>query len=111
MDLSMILQGLEGVAGPQMAQMGARVGLSPDQVTAIVNHIGGQASAGQTDPGMAVQQTAEHTGIDPSMIGGLLSQLTGGGAMGGIMGMATSMLDKNHDGSVIDDVMGMFNKR
>jgi hypothetical protein len=114
-DLSMILQGLEGVAGPQMAEMGAKVGLTPEQVTAIVNHIGGQATAGETNPGVAVAQAAEHTGIDPSMIGGLLSCLTGGaaagGAMGGIMGMATQMLDKNHDGSVIDDVMGMFHKK
>ena len=115
MDLSTILQGLEGVAGPQMAEMGAKVGLTPDQVTAIVNHIGGQASAGQTDPNVAVASAAQHTGIDPGMIGGLLSGLAGGagagGAMGGIMGMATQMLDKNHDGSVIDDVMGMFTKK
>ncbi len=115
MDLSMILEGLEGVAGPQMAQIGAKVGLTPDQVTAIVNHMGGQATAGETDPGTAVAQAAEHTGIDAGMIGGLLTQLAGGagagGAMGGLMGMATSMLDKNHDGSVIDDVMGMFTKK
>ncbi len=110
MDLSMIVQGLEGVAGPQIAEMGAKVGLSHEQTTAILNHIGGQVTAGETNSSTAVTEAAQHTGIDAGMIGGLLSGLAGAGGAGGIMGMATQMLDKNHDGSIIDDVMGMFKK-
>ncbi len=45
-------------------------------------------------------------------LGGLLGGLLGGGQKsGGIMGMVTGMLDKDGDGSVIDDVMGMFGKK
>ena len=101
------MQGLSGLAGPQAAQLGAKVGLSPEQVTEVLGHLGGQASAGVTDPHEAAQATAAHTGIDPAMIQGVLGALMAGGGAGGLM----NMLDRNHDGSVIDDVMGMFGKR
>jgi len=50
------------------------------------------------------------------MLGGVLGKLTGGGApgAGGTTGGAAAtllgMLDRNKDGSVMDDIMGMVGK-
>lgn len=49
------------------------------------------------------------------LIGGLAGSLGGGGQAqsqggGGLIGMVTGFLDKNNDGNVIDDIMGMFKK-
>ena len=97
------MQGLSGLAGPQAAQLGAKIGLSPEQVSQVLGHLGGQASAGITDPHAAARATAAHTGIDPAMIQGVIGALTASGGAGGLV----NMLDRNHDGSVVDDVMGM----
>lgn len=46
-------------------------------------------------------------------LGDLLGGLLGGGKQkseGGIMGVVTGMLDKNKDGNVFDDLIGMFGK-
>lgn len=53
----------------------------------------------------------------PSGLGDLIGGLAGGlsgnnsNAGGGLIGMVSSFLDKNKDGNVIDDIIGMFSKR
>lgn len=48
------------------------------------------------------------------LIGGLAGSMGGGNNTsqgGGLIGMVTGFLDKDKDGSVIDDIMGMFGKK
>lgn len=48
------------------------------------------------------------------LIGGLAGSVGGGNTTsqgGGLIGMVTGFLDKDKDGSVIDDIMGMFGKK
>lgn len=48
------------------------------------------------------------------LIGGLAKGFGGGNtssAQGGLIGMVTGFLDKNNDGNVVDDLMGMFRKK
>jgi len=48
------------------------------------------------------------------LIGGLAGSMGGGNTTaqgGGLIGMVTGFLDKDKDGSVIDDIMGMFGKK
>jgi len=52
-------------------------------------------------------------------VGGALGGLLGGGAQtandsagaGGALGSIANMLDLDHDGNPLDDIMGMFGKR
>lgn len=60
----------------------------------------------------------QQQGVDAGGLGGLIGGLLGGqsaAAAGGIEGMATSMLDRDHDGSALDDIASMafnyFNKK
>lgn len=56
----------------------------------------------------------KETNTDQGGLGGLLGGLLGGGGSkssgGGIMDMVTGMLDKDKDGSPLDDIMDMFKK-
>ena len=52
----------------------------------------------------------QQQGVDSGGLGGLIGGLLGGqsaAAAGGIEGMATSMLDRDHDGSMMDDIASM----
>ena len=52
----------------------------------------------------------QQQGVDSGGLGGLIGGLLGGqsaAAAGGIEGMATSMLDRDHDGSALDDIASM----
>lgn len=61
----------------------------------------------------ALGRSARERGVDP---GGLASMLGGEReraaqqAPGGLRGMLSSFLDKDHDGSVVDDIGGMISK-
>jgi|GEM_PF-4262107 len=85
MDLGSLMSGLEGLAGPHAAEIGSHLGLSPAQVGEVLGHLGGKATAGQTDPHVAAQNTAQATGIDPAIVGQLVSALQNGGGLGGII--------------------------
>lgn len=56
----------------------------------------------------------KETNTDQGGLGGLLGGLLGGGSTkssgGGIMDMVSGMLDKDKDGSPLDDIMDMFKK-
>lgn len=108
MDLGSLMSGFEGLAGSHAAEIGQHLGMSGDQVTQIMGHLGGQAQAGVTDPHAAAANTAQATGIDPSMVQGVLGALMHGGGVGGlvqtvennpgmlsgIMGMARGMMGR-----------------
>ena len=52
----------------------------------------------------------QQQGVDSGGLGGLIGGLLGGqsaAAAGGIEGMATSMLDRDGDGSYVDDIASM----
>ena len=59
----------------------------------------------------ALGQQKKENNLDAQGIGNLTSNLAANFAgEGGIMSMVTNMLDKNKDGNVMDDVMGMVGK-
>ncbi len=108
MDFGSLMSGFESLAGPHAAEIGSHLGMSGDQVTQIMGHLGGQAQAGVTDPHAAAANTAAETGIAPSMVQGVLGALMHGGGIGGlvntvqnnpgmlagIMGMAKGMMGR-----------------
>ena len=49
-------------------------------------------------------------GATAGLPGGLGANLGAGGAGGGLLDMLTPMLDRDRDGSVVDDVTGMLGK-
>ncbi|MBP6823530.1 MAG: DUF937 domain-containing protein [Acidobacteria bacterium] len=58
----------------------------------------------------AIGRSRQSSGVGTSDLGGLLAgaaQSMGGGNSG-LMGMLGGMLDRNHDGSAVDDVVGMI---
>ncbi len=96
-----MLDGLLGQIGGvgQIAELASKVGLSEEQVKA------GMAALGQAhaEPGDTVQAAAASTGLGADKLEGLL------GAIGGesVLSKASSFLDKDGDGSVMDDVADM----
>lgn len=85
MNLGSLMSGLEGLAAPHAAEIGSHLGLSAEQVTEVMGHLGGQASAGQTDPHVAAATTAQATGIDPALVQGVIGALTHGGGVSGLV--------------------------
>jgi hypothetical protein len=51
------------------------------------------------------QKQEQNVGADG--LGGLIGGILGGGQSGGIGGLASSVLDRDHDGSAIDDIASM----
>lgn len=85
MDFASMMSGLEGLAAPHAAEIGSHLGMSAEQVTEVMGHLGGQASAGVTDPHAAAATTAQATGIDPAMIQNVIGALTHGGGIDGLV--------------------------
>ncbi len=83
----------------KVAELASKVGLSEDQVQMGMSALG----KAHSEPGDTVASAAAATGIGQEKLQGLL------GAIGGenILSKATSFLDKDGDGSVMDDVADM----
>jgi hypothetical protein len=96
-----MLDGLLGQIGgaDQLAQLASKVGLSEDQVKMGMSALG----KAHPEPGDTVQSAAASTGLPTDKLQGLL------GAIGGesTLNKYASFLDKDGDGSVMDDVMDM----
>lgn len=92
-----------------LLQMAQQMGITPEQATSVLGHLNNAAASGTTDLGQLAGHAAGQSGVDAGLVGQLLQGMMGGqgGQMGGMMGMAAQMLDQNHDGSIIDDVLGM----
>ncbi len=105
--MSMIdgLLGQIGGAG-KVAELATQFGLSEEQVTGAMSALG-QASA---QPGDTVADAAQATGLPTEKVQGLLGAVGGEG----VFGQLTGFLDKDGDGSIMDDVTdmakGLFNK-
>jgi hypothetical protein len=95
------LQAIESVA--------AQFGINPQTAIDAITHMGNAASSGQAEtPDQAVEHASRETGVDAGTLAQLVQSLaSGGGQGGGVMGMVEGMLDKNKDGSVLDDLAGM----
>lgn len=57
--------------------------------------------------GQAKQQNGLDAGGLTSLLGGLVSQQSGATASNPMLGLVSQFLDKDHDGSIMDDVAGM----
>jgi len=118
-----------------LGAIGAKFGLTPDQVHAAAGQLLPQIADPNVDNGEATAQVAANTGIDVSALSGLVPALVAaasggnvgnqGGILGslvaglggaaerqpGILGTISGMLDRDGDGNPINDVIGMFGKK
>lgn len=117
MDLGALMGMLGGGASGQsggldptrIGQLAQQFGLPPELATQALQHMASAAQTGQAQtPDQAVEHASRETGLDVGSLAQMLQQLVGGQAggaqAGGFMGMATQMLDRDKDGSVIDDL-------
>jgi hypothetical protein len=129
MDLSAIVQQLQGAGG--LGALAEKLGLSPDQTHQVAASAAQHVDAGTSDAAELAQKVAQSTGLDagaitsmlPGLLGGLQSHAGGLGeaaqnAINGLVGNNSMLkgllagLDKDKDGSVVDDavdlVKGLF---
>ncbi|QMW24140.1 hypothetical protein [Sandaracinobacteroides saxicola] len=106
MDLTSILGQLGGATAlqAQAMKLAQDHGVSPEIVSQLLSHLGGQASAGVSDPSALAQSGAAATGLDASAVMAMVQSLMANS--GGL----TAMLDADKDGSIVDDVIGMAGK-
>ena len=103
-----------------IAGMAERLGLDPSLVEKAVSGL----AAAHAQPGDTVDAAAEKTGIESGVLGAVLQQLGGPGALGSISEALANhpqaaglfkMLDRDGDGSPVNDILGMasglFGKR
>jgi hypothetical protein len=123
---------LAQTSGLDLAALGTRFGLTPEQVETAARALLPQIADPAVDNGEAVATVAAGTGIaQPSLqalvpallqqaqnagaAGGafqsILGGLQGGTAQGGGLGGLIGALDRDGDGNPIDDVLGMFGRR
>lgn len=109
-----------------LAALGARVGLSPEQVSAASRELLPQIADPQVDNATATAQVADGQGVGRSqleaLVPQLLQQLQGAGVSGGALqsvlnglggqgsslGGLTAALDRDGDGNPINDVVNML---
>ena len=105
---------LQQVAGSPdtVADIAAKVGIDPALAEKAVAALG-QAHA---QPGDTVEAAAGKTGIDAGMLGQIVQQIGGEGALGDIasklggnpqLAGVLGMLDRDGDGNPLDDIAGM----
>ncbi|MDE2403282.1 MAG: hypothetical protein KGM17_01015 [Sphingomonadales bacterium] len=95
-----------------IAGIAAKVGIDPALAQQAVTALAGA----QPQPGDTVATAAAQTGIDSGVMGQIAAQLGGESGLGQLNQMLQAhpqaagllnMLDRNGDGSPIDDVLGM----
>lgn len=125
---------IQQAQGLDLDEIGAKVGLTPDQVATAARSLLPQIADPAVDNGEAAEAVASGTGIPrPSLealvpvllqqaqnagaSGGafesILTGLRGGGQQGGeqqggVLGSIAGALDRDGDGNPLDDVLGMF---
>ena len=123
MDLSSIVQQIQGAGG--LGALAEKLGISHDQAAQVASATAAHVDAGATDASDLAQKVAGSTGLDlsqvQSMLPGLLTGLQdhasglGGAAQSAITGLIgnnsmlqglVGSLDKNGDGSVVDEAVG-----
>jgi len=108
------MSGIFDGLGGNLEQIGARFGISPEQITAVTETLGARLQGGG-DQAQALAQTAGEHGISVESLQGIVAALGGTGVLeklgidlnGDILGQVTGLLDKNGDGNAIDDLTGI----
>lgn len=102
-----------GGAPDSVAELAAKVGIPADMVEK------GLAALGQShnEPGDTVELAEKKTELDKSQLEKIKEQIGGESALGDMMGKLggtagglgglTSMLDRDGDGNIMDDIQGM----
>lgn len=110
--LNGILQNIGG-APDDIANLAEKVGIDPSIVERAV------ATLGQThaEDGDTVELAAERTGLDTGVLSQIVSQIGGEGSLGEIASAIKDdpsslmgILDRDGDGSPLDDIAGMAGK-
>lgn len=104
---------LGSVGGTDLENLAAKVGIEPAMAEKAVAALG----AAHPREGDTVSAAAAHTGLDASVLSQIVTHIGGEGSLGKyaqivqdnpqILSGVTSMLDRNGDGSAVDDVLGM----
>jgi len=111
-----IFDGLLGQLGgaPDVANLAKKIGLDPSQVEGAI----GALAKAHPEPGDTAETAASATGLPLDKIQDIIGQIGGEGSLGqfaeliqgkgaGALGGLTSMLDRDGDGNVLDDLSGM----
>ncbi|MDB5737707.1 MAG: hypothetical protein JWO65_1375 [Sphingomonas bacterium] len=109
-----LFDSLMGKAGSiDLGALAAQVGLDPEQLKTGGESLLAKLASGDHDATSATVATAAETGISVDKLQALLPALSGaigeGGLEGGLSGLAGKlggMLDKDGDGSPINDIAG-----
>ena len=88
---------------PTVKNMADKLGI--DQETAE-NAIAALTEGHQAE-GDTLDVAADKSGLDKGILGKVMEQVGGEGSLTGFM----QMLDKDHDGNPLNDVLGMFGKK
>lgn len=107
--------GGQGLDPARLTEVAQQIGIPPGLAGQALQHMTAAAQSGQAQtPGQAVEHASQATGVDAGQLAAMLQQVMAGAGAGGLMGMAAGMLDRDKDGSVLDDLAGMaggFSKR
>jgi hypothetical protein len=104
---------LGSVGGIDLENLAAKVGIDP----AIAEQAVAALGAAHVQEGDTVHTAAAHTGLDASVLSQIVTHIGGEASLGKyaqivqdnpqIVSGVTSMLDRNGDGSPVDDLLGM----
>lgn len=98
-----------------VANMAAKLGISPEQAEQAI----GALAQAHPQPGDTVETAAQSTGLDAGVLQqivghiggegslGQFAQMIQGGEAGGLLGKLGGMLDRDGDGSPLNDIAGM----
>ena len=105
-----------GAASKGVGAIAQKLGIDPSLAALAVTALG----AAHDEPGDTVQCAAQKSGIDRGTLASVVEMLGGEAKLGEVAGqmkanpegltMITKMLDRNGDGSAIDDIVGMAGK-
>lgn len=124
MDLSSIVQQVQSAGG--IGALAEKLGLSHEDTQKVAAAAAEHVDGGTTDAGELASKIASSTGLDVSAIQNILPGLLGGlqshagnlgdaaqSAFSSLLGQNSMLqgllsgLDKNKDGSIVDDALGM----
>ena len=109
-----LLDGILGQVGGNLdiAAIAKQVGIDPAMAEMAVTALG----KAHPEPGDTVETASAATGIDSGILGSIVSQLGGEGALGQLSGLIKDhpqagsllgMLDRDGDGNPLNDIAGM----
>ena len=98
-----MLDGILGeIGGGQLNELGAKLGLSPEQIQAATAALG----KAHAEPGDTVASASAATGLSADTLTQLMQGIGGEGTLASI----SSMLDRDGDGNPLDDIAGFASK-